>query len=191
MDFSSADSSATPSAPTLRCYSKPGESTDPKGSRSRSREHKNLRSLQNSLIEFHQKTQQNTIQWYPMLHFFRSIQDLWSFDPRILSQASHWSAPSAPAEPRSLPYVVGVGTPGTPICHFKRFKAYTVYRNRFCSSLHINIILQNWLLMLQKATSPAHSTQYMVQAFPVRLNLLISNKWLKIPYFQLNYGKFM
>lgn len=41
-----------------------------------------------------------------------------------------------------------------------------------------------------KATSPAHSTQYMVQAFPVRLNLLISNKWLKIPYFQLNYGKF-
>lgn len=42
-----------------------------------------------------------------------------------------------------------------------------------------------------KATSsPAHSTQYMVQGFPVRLNLLISNKWLKIPYkyFQLNYG---
>ena len=117
-------------------------------------------SLQNSQkSNFTRKTQQNTIQWCPMLHFFRSIQDLWSFDPRILSEASHWSAPSAPAEPRSLPYVVGVGTPGTPICHFKRFKAYTVYRNRFCSSLHINIILQNWLLMLQR-----------LRALPTQLN---------------------
>lgn len=157
----------TPSAPTLRCYSKPGESTEmilTTVPRAVEVGHVNIKIWGRCRIhiEFWRISPENTAKHYPMISnapCFRSIQDLWSFDPRILSEASHWSAPSAPAEPRSLPYVVGVGTPGTPICHFKRFKAYTVYRNRFCSSLHINIILQNWLLMLQR-----------LRALPTQLN---------------------
>ena len=78
-----------------------------------------LRSLQNS----HGIAPENTAKRYPMISdapFFRSLlQDLWSFDPRMLSEASHWCAPSAPAEPRSLPYVVGVGTPGTGMWTFE------------------------------------------------------------------------
>ena len=184
----------TPSAPTLRCYSKPGESTEmilTTVPRAVEVGHVNIKiwGCCRIHIEFWRISPKNTAKHSPMI----SNAPFFWVNPRLMKLRSTDTI-------GSITLIRTVGSGWARISSLRRWRWDSWDTDLSLQTFQSLYSIQEQVLQLSahqhnsteliadasKATSPAHSTQYMVQAYPVRLNLLISNKWLHVPAAETN-----